>query len=109
MPHDLGKIGIPDAVLLKAGPLDEREWEIMRSHPGDAIPLAARVAAVADGWDAMTSDRAYRPRFSHDEALRRLKAGAGSQWDSPVVDAFLRIFANGTPAAVTAHASLEDR
>lgn len=95
--HDIGKMGVPDAVLLKPGPLDDDEWEIMRRHPqhaydmlqaieylrpaldipfyhhekwdgngylreisGDAIPLAARIFAIADVWDALSFDRPYR-------------------------------------------------
>jgi putative two-component system response regulator len=56
---------------------------------GDTIPLGARIVAVADSYDAMTSDRPYRPALASTEAQRRLRAGAGSQWDCSIVEAFL--------------------
>jgi hypothetical protein len=124
--HDIGKIGIPDAILKKAGPLNDAEWEIMRLHPrigyemlkgidflrratpiilhhherfdgsgypqkfaGDQIPLGARIFAVADAYDAITSDRPYRKGRSHEFALREIAAGAGKQFDSGVVEALL--------------------
>lgn len=126
--HDLGKIGVPDRVLLKPGPLttDERAtmWlhteigarilsqfhlfrsgaEIVLHHheafdgsgypaglAGDAIPLGARVVAVADAFDAMTSDRPYRRALSVDEAIERFHIGSGRQWDPVVVGALLRL------------------
>ncbi|MEO8228141.1 MAG: HD domain-containing phosphohydrolase [Chloroflexota bacterium] len=126
--HDLGKIGVPDRVLLKPGPLttDERAtmWlhtqigarilsqfhlfrsgaEIVLHHheafdgsgypgglAGDAIPLGARVVAVADAFDAMTSDRPYRRALSVDEAVDRFRIGSGRQWDPAVVSAMLRL------------------
>jgi HD-GYP domain-containing protein (c-di-GMP phosphodiesterase class II) len=125
--HDLGKIAVPDAVLLKPGPLDPDERARMMTHAaigqevlahyqlfrpgadivrhhhenydgtgypdglaGEAIPLGARVVAVADAFDAMTSARPYRPALSVEEAVSRLRAGAGTQWDPIVVGAFLR-------------------
>lgn len=107
--HDLGKIGIPDAVHSVSDTL-----RVIRHHherfdgtgypdrlAGFEIPRAARVAAVADGWDAMTSDRAYRGRLSQEEALLRLKAGAGTQWDADVVAAFVHLVDTGGPAAIT--------
>jgi putative nucleotidyltransferase with HDIG domain len=130
--HDLGKIGVPDRVLLKPGPLttDERAtmWlhteigarilsqfhlfrsgaEIVLHHheafdgsgypgglAGDAIPLGARVVAVADAFDAMTSDRPYRRALSVDEAVERFHIGAGRQWDPVVVAAMLRLLDEG--------------
>lgn len=130
--HDLGKIGIPDRVLLKPGPLTDEESAIMRDHTeigprilnafglfrdgaavvrhhhesydgsgypdglaGEAIPIGARVVAVADAFDAMTSDRPYRLALSTTEALGRLRSGRGQQWDPAVVDAFMRAFALG--------------
>jgi hypothetical protein len=126
--HDLGKIGVPDRVLLKPGPLTQAEsaamwlhteigaeilnhYELFRAgarivlhhherydgtgYPrrlaGDQIPLGARVVAVADAFDAMTSNRPYRRALALDEALNRLRAGAGSQWDPTIVAAFLRL------------------
>ena len=58
---------------------------------GDQIPLDARIMAVADAYDAMTSDRAYRCGMPHDKAIEILRQGAGSQWDAQVVDAFLSV------------------
>jgi HD-GYP domain-containing protein (c-di-GMP phosphodiesterase class II) len=125
--HDIGKIGVPDYVLNKPGPLTDEERAIMESHPtrgadllrrypdfargvdivryhherwdgrgypaglkGTAIPLGARIIAVADSFDAMTSDRAYRPGMPAARALEILRHGAGTQWDVAIVTAFLR-------------------
>jgi HD-GYP domain-containing protein (c-di-GMP phosphodiesterase class II) len=122
--HDLGKIGVPDAVLNKPGPLTDEEWVLMREHPaiglrilegvpqmevvravvychherwdgagypeglkGEAIPLPARVFAAVDAFDAITTDRPYRPAAGVDEALARLRAAAGSQFAPDAVDA----------------------
>lgn len=130
--HDLGKIGVPDRVLLKPGPLNAEErmamWlhseigarilggfrlfgqgaAIVRHHhesfdgtgypdglAGEAIPLGARVVAVADALDAMTSDRPYRRALSVDEALSRFREGSGHQWDPMVIDAMLALVEGG--------------
>jgi HD-GYP domain-containing protein (c-di-GMP phosphodiesterase class II) len=130
--HDLGKIGVPDRVLLKPGPLTAEEQTTMWLHTeigsrilgqfhlfrsgaeivlhhheafdgsgypkglaGEAIPLGARVVAVADALDAMSSDRPYRDALSHAETISRLRAGAGRQWDPRIVDAALTLIANG--------------
>lgn len=133
--HDIGKIGIPDEVLLKPSPLTPWEWELMRTHPekgyrvlsplipflgpiegivlhhherwdgtgyprglrGEEIPLLARIVAVADAYEAMTSDRPYRPGLLPEEALERIRRGAGSQFDPEVVEAFVRVFARKPP------------
>jgi hypothetical protein len=124
--HDLGKIGMPDTVLLKEGALNEEEWAIMKAHPqrgaellerypdfsrgadivryhherwdgqgyphglrGNAIPFGARVIAVADSYDAMTSDRPYRQGMSPQRAASILREGRNRQWDPTIVDAFL--------------------
>ncbi|RIK86944.1 MAG: hypothetical protein DCC67_02455 [Planctomycetota bacterium] len=124
--HDVGKIGVSDAVLRKPDKLTPEEYEEIKRHPddgwailrdleqlhyllpavlhhheqvngtgypdglkGDEIPLDARIMAVADAYDAMTSDRAYRRGMPHEKAIEILQAGAGSQWDAGVVDAFL--------------------
>lgn len=121
--HDIGKIGIPDSILKKQGPLDEGEWRTMRQHPqigyemlkgidflrdatpiilhhherydgsgyphglaGEAIPLGARIFAVADAYDAITSDRPYRRGRSHEVAMAEIAAGAGKQFDPKVVE-----------------------
>jgi hypothetical protein len=123
--HDVGKIGVPDRVLLKPGPLDADERESMRLHSdlgsriltgfqlfrpgaaivrhhheqwdgggypdglaGEAIPIGARVVAVVDAFDAMTSHRPYRRAIAREEALRRIAAGAGQQWDPKIVAVF---------------------
>ncbi len=133
--HDIGKMGIPDRILLKPGPLTEQEWEIMRRHPdfakellepivhlrpaldipychhekwdgsgyprglkGEGIPLAARVFAVVDVWDALTSDRSYRPAWSPERALEQIRNDAGRHFDPQVVTAFLALgFQNAPP------------
>lgn len=128
--HDVGKIGISDNILRKAGPLTPAEREIMNRHPqlgyemlrgiaflqaalpvvlhhqerydgsgypaglaGEEIPLAARIFAVADTYDAMTSTRPYRQPLSHAEALAEIDRCRGTQFDPSVVDAFLSLFA----------------
>ncbi|MDY6907953.1 MAG: PAS domain S-box protein [Chloroflexota bacterium] len=129
MLHDLGKIGIPDAILLKPGPLTPSERVEVQLHPtksvdmlrhlaflrstlpiiehhhehyngkgyphclkDEDIPVGARILAVADAYDAMTSARPYRAMMSSEEAIDVLKEGAGTQWDPQVIDAFLRAF-----------------
>jgi putative nucleotidyltransferase with HDIG domain len=124
--HDLGKIGVPDSILLKPGRLTAEEWEVMRSHAekgylmlrdiaflreaaeivyshqerwdgggyprglkGDEIPLGARIFAVADAIDAMTSDRPYRDGLGFRESVDEIRRHAGTQFDPKVVDAFL--------------------
>jgi HD-GYP domain-containing protein (c-di-GMP phosphodiesterase class II) len=139
--HDIGKIGIPDRILLKPGPLSEPEWEIMKLHPifaydllepieflkpaldipychherwdgsgyprrlsGEQIPLAARIFAVVDVWDALLSDRPYRPPWSEEEALVYLRAQAGVGFDPQVVGAFLEMIASDSPVKVKSEA-----
>ena len=124
--HDLGKIGIPDALLLKPGPLSEAQWSVMREHPaighrilagvpalleaaqivlaheerfdgtgypsglkGEAIPLWARLFAVIDALDAMTSERPYRRAQSFDAARREIVGACGTQFDPAAIEAFL--------------------
>jgi HD-GYP domain-containing protein (c-di-GMP phosphodiesterase class II) len=127
--HDLGKIGIPDAVLLKPGALDPAELALIREHVilgerlvagipylggvardvvaghherwdgtgyprglrGTEIPLAARIFAVADAFDAMTNDRPYRHALPVQAALDRVAKGAGSQFDPEVVEPFIAL------------------
>ncbi len=126
--HDIGKIGIPDAILDKAGPLQDGELRLMRRHPligaallanvplldgeglqvvrshherwdgagypdglvAEEIPRGARIFAVADALDAMTTDRPYRPRLSWDEAVDEILRESGHQFDPQVVGAFAR-------------------
>ena len=125
--HDVGKVAVPDAVLLKPGPLTSMERAAMERHTlvghemlsasrselielaatialthhervdgrgypngiaGDDIPLAGRIVAVADVFDALTSDRVYRPAMSVSEALRIIGDGRGTQFDAEVLEAF---------------------
>jgi diguanylate cyclase (GGDEF)-like protein len=126
--HDIGKIGIPSAVLLKPGRLTCDERALMETHPelgeriiapidrleevrsivrhcherwdgrgypdgvaATGIPLESRIIFVCDAYHAMTTDRPYRKRLSHPEAVRRLREGAGSQFDPAVVETALRV------------------
>jgi putative nucleotidyltransferase with HDIG domain len=126
--HDIGKIGVPERVLRKPGPLDADEWEVMRRHPvvgaqiiapfeflisgatvirhhherldgsgypdglaGETIPLGSRIVAVADVYDALTTDRPYRPALDRDAAIAVLTAEAGRTLDGSVVAACLGI------------------
>jgi len=126
--HDVGKIGIPDKVLLKPGRLSEEEWVVMRNHPevgarmlrkieflrgpseivlshherydgegyprnlkGAAIPLGARLFAVIDVYDALTTDRAYHTARSHTEALIKIRGEMVTHFDPSVVAAFAKI------------------
>lgn len=126
--HDIGKIGISDAILYKPGQLTDDEHESMKEHPaigarivsgieqlahvvpiiyahqerydgsgypqglaGEAIPLEARIVAVADAFEAMTAERPYKPAMPAEDALRVLLVGAGTRWDPHVVDALVRV------------------
>jgi PAS domain S-box-containing protein len=124
--HDIGKMGIPDNILLKPGKLTDEEWVIMRMHPifaynllsgisylqpaldipyghhkrwdgsgyplglkGTNIPLTARIFAVVDVWDALLSDRPYRPGWNKEAVKTYIKEKAGIQFDPQIVDLFL--------------------
>lgn len=134
--HDIGKVGVPDRILLKPGKLDADEFELMKLHTvygrdaiislekylggsneflrfareityshqekwdgsgypqglkGEAIPIAARLMAVADVYDALISRRIYKPPFSHEKAVGIMKEGRGTHFDPDVIDAFLEI------------------
>jgi HD-GYP domain-containing protein (c-di-GMP phosphodiesterase class II) len=126
--HDIGKLGIPDSILLKPGKLTEEEWAIMKTHPGlayqwlapiaylkpaldipychhekwdgsgyprglqgEQIPLAARIFAVIDVWDALSSDRPYRQRWPAEQVYAHLQASSGTHFDPVVVQAFLQM------------------
>lgn len=134
--HDIGKVGIPDNILLKPGKLTSEEFEIMKLHTnygretilsverylgesneflrfareityshqekwdgsgypenlsGDAIPISARLMAVADVYDALISRRVYKPAFSHDEAIDIMRKGRGTHFDPDIFDGFLKI------------------
>ncbi len=131
--HDIGKVGIPDNILLKQGPLSPDEWEVMKTHAqigadtlrsvidgghapgylrmgldialchherwdgsgypqglvGTSIPLSARILALSDVYDALTSVRPYKEAWSHEKALDLIKKDSGSHFDPDLVDAFL--------------------
>jgi len=126
--HDIGKMGIPDEILLKRGPLSFEEAAVMRRHPqfafemlypiaflrpaldipychhekwdgsgyprglkGDEIPLAARIFAVADVWDAITSDRPYRGAWPRNKALEYMRSESGKYFDPRVLEVFFSI------------------
>jgi ribonuclease P protein subunit RPR2 len=85
--HDVGKIGVPDAILGKPGELTMAERAVMDGLAGTEIPVAARLFAVVDAIDAMTSDRPYRRGMSLDAAFAELQRGAGGQFDPAAVEA----------------------
>ena len=126
--HDIGKMGIPDSILLKPGRLTEEEWVIMKYHPfyarellypieylrpaldipyshhekwdgsgypeglkGEEIPLAARIFAVVDVWDALRSDRPYRPAWPREKVEEYIKSLVGIHFDAGVVEMFLAL------------------
>jgi HD-GYP domain-containing protein (c-di-GMP phosphodiesterase class II) len=129
--HDIGKMGVPDSILYKPGPLTEEEWAIMHRHPefaldmlspitylrqaldipyghherwdgsgyprhlpGEQIPIAARIFAVVDVWDALISDRPYRKAFTKESAAEFIRKNSGELFDPRVVEAFLHMLAN---------------
>ncbi|MGD0708349.1 MAG: HD domain-containing phosphohydrolase [Anaerolineaceae bacterium] len=124
--HDIGKLGVPDAILLKPGKLTDEEWIIMRKHPqvaydmllpidylrpaldipychhekwdgtgyprglkGESIPLAARLFAIVDVWDALCSNRPYRPAWSKEKALEYIQSNSGSHFEPQIVNLFI--------------------
>ncbi len=126
--HDMGKMGIPDTILLKKGPLTEEEWKIMRMHTqyafemlapinylrpaldipgchhekwdgtgyprglkGEQIPLAARIFAVVDVYDALSSDRPYRKAWTKKKVVQYILDGKGKSFDPRVVDVFMSL------------------
>lgn len=130
--HDVGKLGIPDAILLKQGPLTDEEWLIMKKHPvyayqwlqaieylhpaldipyahhekwdgsgyprglsGEDIPLAARIFAVVDVWEALCSDRPYRKAWPPEKAKAHIANGSGTHFDPAVVDCFVKLLEQG--------------
>jgi putative nucleotidyltransferase with HDIG domain len=125
--HDIGKLGVPDHILLKPGPLTDDEWVLMKQHPVNAyrmlsqnaflqpaldipychhekwdgsgyprelqgidIPLAARIFAVVDVWDALTSNRPYRPAWTPEMALDYIREQSGQHFDPQIVPIFIR-------------------
>src|SRR6266568_2096169 len=93
--HDIGKLGIPGAILHKHDPLDDSEWQLMRTHPEVALRIEARVVAVADMYDVLTSDRPYRRAHTEREARHILEAEAGPHLDPHIVSALLHSLDNG--------------
>lgn len=124
--HDIGKMGVPDGILLKSGPLTEEEWVVMKKHPtfafemlspirylrlaldipychhekwdgtgyprglkGSQIPLVARIFAVVDVWDALSSDRPYRAAWTNEKVREFILASSGTHFDPQVVDVFM--------------------
>jgi HD-GYP domain-containing protein (c-di-GMP phosphodiesterase class II) len=123
--HDIGKMGIPDSILLKPGPLDDAEWALMRQHPvlaynllspipylrpaidvpychhekwdgsgyprglkREQIPLCARIFTVIDVWDALRSDRPYRPAWPEQKVRDHIRTGSGTHFDPAVIVVF---------------------
>jgi putative nucleotidyltransferase with HDIG domain len=134
--HDLGKIAVPDAILMKPGPLSPEEYAVMEGHAaagftilrdaplsedvkqairhnherwdgsgypdalaGEHIPLLSRILGVVDAYEAMTSDRPYRRALPQEEAIARLRAAAGTQFDPAIVAVFLRAVLKVSPAS----------
>lgn len=136
--HDVGKVAIPDAILLKPGPLTEQERSIVETHTeeghrllrgssssildlaasialshhekwdgsgyprglaGESIPIEGRIVAIADVFDALTSDRVYRLAFSVDEAVAMMTAQRGKHFDPTLLDAFLEVLGSTGPQA----------
>jgi HD-GYP domain-containing protein (c-di-GMP phosphodiesterase class II) len=132
--HDIGKVGVRDASLLKAGKLTDEEFNDIKRHPGigadligslelyrrsvpivrhhherwdgrgypdglegDEIPLGSRIIAVADSFDAMTSNRPYRRAMSHEAALAEIVRNSGTQFDPEIVEAFQRALSKPIP------------
>ncbi len=150
--HDIGKVGIPDSILLKPGKLTAEEFEVMKTHTtlgklaiesaetrlgknvpflqcakeiayshqekwdgsgypeglaGDAIPISARLMAIADVYDALISKRVYKPAFTHDAAMQIINEGRGRHFDPDVLDAFVAIEAQ-CKAVAEQHTNAED-
>ncbi|MDR1948013.1 MAG: HD-GYP domain-containing protein [Spirochaetaceae bacterium] len=125
--HDVGKIGTPDDILNKEGPLSDWEWTVMQEHTkngafilstypnpmakeialshhekwngsgypfqleGDMIPLSARIVSIADVYDALRMARSYKPSFSHDVTVQKMREGKGTEFDPGLMDVFLSI------------------
>lgn len=147
--HDVGKIGVADAILRKQGALTEKEWEEMRSHPTlgynmlkdiefltdalsivryhherwngtgypmglarERIPLEARIFAIADAFDAITSERPYSKARTYEEAVATILEESGEMFDPEVITAFLRVpkaeWHRVSDAAVTRQLTMSD-
>lgn len=136
--HDIGKMAIPDNILLKPGKLTEEEWILIRQHPIHAvnmlssieylhptidiphyhhekwdgtgypyglkekqIPLAARIFAIIDVWDALSSNRPYRSAWAHEDTIDYIRSQSGKHFDPQVVKVFLKMFANFEEGSVS--------
>lgn len=134
--HDIGKMGVPDSILLKPDKLTEEEWAIMRQHPqlafemlspiaflrpaldipgchhekwdgtgyprglkGEQIPLAARLFAVVDVWDALRSDRSYQAAWPEEKVLAHIRSLSGTHFDPKAVEVFMKVLGEQTPVA----------
>jgi PAS domain S-box-containing protein len=132
--HDIGKVGIPDSILLKANALTQDEWKTMRTHPtigyeilrpisylhpaldiprfhhekwdgsgypdklsGETIPLAARIFAIVDVWDALSTDRPYRTAWERSKVMEYIQSNSGKHFDPNLVDVFVKNFAQIVP------------
>jgi len=130
--HDIGKMAMPDSILLKAGPLTAEEWVMMKKHTcfardllspirflqpaveipylhhekwdgsgypegraGREIPVSARIFAVVDVWDALTSDRPYKKAWSCEKTIEHIRGLRGTHFDPEIVDLFLKIIGSG--------------
>lgn len=126
--HDMGKVGIPDSILLKPGPLTDEEWDIMRVHPqyafdmlspieflnealdipychhekwdgsgyprglkGEEIPIAARIFAIVDVWDALRSDRPYRTAWNKEKVIAHIMSLSGTHFEPKIVELFFNL------------------
>lgn len=126
--HDIGKIGIPEDILMKKGKLTEREFEVIKTHPeksyriikassglkgvaeatlyhherwdgkgypiglkGEEIPLCARIMAIGDVYDALTTKRPYKKAFSHEKSIKIILEGKGSSFDPKIIEVFEKI------------------
>jgi putative two-component system response regulator len=135
--HDIGKIGVPDKVLNKQGPLDDKEFKRIIIHPqegekilnplrslstirdvvlyhherydgkgypkglkGLMIPVYARIMAIADSYDAMTTDRPYRKALTKEESIRELEKKAGEFWDPYLIKIFVRLLEESTEGSL---------
>ena len=145
--HDIGKIGVPDSILLKPGRLDKEEWKIMETHArigveiveaslnskllseiirfhhyrfdgtntpeggpiGEDIPLGARIVCIVDAYDAMVSDRVYRPGRPPEEAFAELRRCAGSQFDPELVDRFVHLQIGWRPDSRLFEESIDEK
>jgi putative nucleotidyltransferase with HDIG domain len=145
--HDIGKVGVPDAILRKSGELSADEWQLMDQHEqmgveivrkafaspqlaeiiqnyrawfngcsrnpalraGTAIPMEARILAIADAWDSMTTSRPWRPGRTFESAAAELKRCAGSQFDAECVEHFLRILRESSTTKPTTEVSADAR